>query len=425
MSLLVSVIIPVYNVERYLSRCVDSVLAQTYNKIEIIIINDGSPDACPEICDEYARNNFSITVVHQKNKGLAEARNTGLSIARGQYVYFLDSDDYICKDAIEILAQKAGVLNLDVVMFDATTVDAYDNIFENGTIEKWYIRKNDYSDVCTGIDMFRSMLSNGEYTCLVQLLFIKRDFLSHNKLSFYPGIMHDDQLFTLQSLMKAKRVAHINSRLFFRRWHSESNMAGTFNKNHVLGYCTVVREIIASCDNLEDSIQHYEFAEYVYRLMETALSIFAGLDSVTRENIRQDIFLTLNCINKSEFILRHDNSLLAFSYDFHINFSKSQQFILYGAGKKCKELLQVLMKNCQRMPDFIWDKAANDIVNLEGIPVSSPNFELLVGNKTVFIVVCIINKKICDEVINDFNVLGANNVYSWRMLSAGYIKALK
>lgn len=100
---LVSVIIPIYDVENYLRQCVDSVIKQTYSNLEIILVDDGSPDRCPVICDKYAESDSRIKVIHKKNGGLSDARNAGLSIAQGEYVYFLDSDDYIELEAIETL----------------------------------------------------------------------------------------------------------------------------------------------------------------------------------------------------------------------------------------------------------------------------------------------------------------------------------
>lgn len=98
---LVSVIVPVYKVEKYLSRCIESILNQTYKNIEIILINDGSPDKCPEICDEYAKIDNRVIVIHQANRGPSSARNKGLDIAKGKYIMFIDSDDFISKITIE------------------------------------------------------------------------------------------------------------------------------------------------------------------------------------------------------------------------------------------------------------------------------------------------------------------------------------
>lgn len=97
----VSVIIPIYKVEKYLSRCIESVVNQTLEDIEIVLVDDGSPDSCPEICDNYAKKDSRIKVIHKKNEGLGYARNSGMSIATGEYIAFLDSDDYISRDMYE------------------------------------------------------------------------------------------------------------------------------------------------------------------------------------------------------------------------------------------------------------------------------------------------------------------------------------
>ena len=119
---MVSVIIPIYNVEKYIRQCIDSVLNQTYTQIEIILVDDGSPDNCGAICDEYAERDNRIKVIHKENGGLSDARNAGLAIAQGDFVYFLDSDDYLRKnEAIEELLAVCGIESSDIVYFDAET----------------------------------------------------------------------------------------------------------------------------------------------------------------------------------------------------------------------------------------------------------------------------------------------------------------
>ena len=113
---LVSVMIPVYKAEKFICRCIDSVIGQTYKNLEIILINDGSPDRCGEICDDYAKKDKRIRVIHQKNQGVSAARNAGLEIAAGQWLYFLDSDDYISAPAIEKMASAAENGNYDIVI---------------------------------------------------------------------------------------------------------------------------------------------------------------------------------------------------------------------------------------------------------------------------------------------------------------------
>lgn len=115
-ELLVSVIIPVYNVEQYLKQCVDSVLNQTYQKIEVILVDDGSPDKCPEICDLYAKTDSRVRVLHQENAGLSEARNAGIQASSGEYIIFLDSDDFWDdKNALKRIVDRLKKTNPDVL----------------------------------------------------------------------------------------------------------------------------------------------------------------------------------------------------------------------------------------------------------------------------------------------------------------------
>lgn len=113
-SKLISVIVPVYNVEKYLSKCIDSILAQTYKNLEIILVDDGSPDNCPKICDEYAKKDNRIKVIHKENGGLSAARNVALDIAKGEYIGFVDSDDFIAEDMYEVLYNLAEKYNAEI-----------------------------------------------------------------------------------------------------------------------------------------------------------------------------------------------------------------------------------------------------------------------------------------------------------------------
>ena len=112
---LISIVIPIYKVEQYLRRCIDSVICQTYKNIEIILIDDGSPDNCGKLCDEIKKKDNRIKVIHKSNGGLSDARNCGINIATGKYITFIDSDDYVTEDYIEymyrLLSQEKAVKN--------------------------------------------------------------------------------------------------------------------------------------------------------------------------------------------------------------------------------------------------------------------------------------------------------------------------
>ncbi len=120
--MLISVIVPIYKVEKYLAQCVDSILSQTHKDLEIILVDDGSPDGCGAMCDGYAKRDSRVRVIHKENGGLSDARNAGLAVCTGDYIGFVDSDDYIAPDMYETLAAFAEKKDLDVAMCGVTDV---------------------------------------------------------------------------------------------------------------------------------------------------------------------------------------------------------------------------------------------------------------------------------------------------------------
>ena len=127
MQPLISVIVPIYKVEEYLYKCVKSILAQTYTNLEIILVDDGSPDNCPAICDEFAAKDSRVTVVHKKNGGVSSARNVGLDTATGEYIGFVDGDDYIEPTMYETLYKYIVDNNTDVSVINCRIVDELGN----------------------------------------------------------------------------------------------------------------------------------------------------------------------------------------------------------------------------------------------------------------------------------------------------------
>lgn len=123
----VSIIVPVYKVEKYLPKCVESILNQTYGDFELLLVDDGSPDNCGKLCDDYAERDARIRSIHQENQGQGGARNNGISIASGKYVFFVDSDDYVHPRLLEKTVAAAEAGDCDVVMFNAVAVDEKDN----------------------------------------------------------------------------------------------------------------------------------------------------------------------------------------------------------------------------------------------------------------------------------------------------------
>ena len=123
-EILISVIVPIYNVEAYLNRCVESIVNQTYQKLEIILVDDGSPDNCPRMCDGWASKDNRIKVIHKGNGGLSDARNAGLKIATGEYISFVDSDDWIDRKTFSLVMEKMIVTKAQIGAFNIISVDS-------------------------------------------------------------------------------------------------------------------------------------------------------------------------------------------------------------------------------------------------------------------------------------------------------------
>lgn len=197
-----SIIVPIYNVEEYLERCVESLINQTYKNIEIILVDDGSLDSCPQKCDEYGKSDSRIVVIHKKNGGLSEARNEGLEHATGDYILFVDSDDYIDKDTCERFSKYANK-NVDIIVADAIVEGAEENLIH---IES--------DKIMTGEQFLLESYRENKAPMAAWLNIFKRSFLLNNQLVFKNGILHEDEEFTPRALLKANTVI-VSGELFY------------------------------------------------------------------------------------------------------------------------------------------------------------------------------------------------------------------
>lgn len=272
---LISVIIPVYNVEEYLRECVDSVLSQTYENYEIILIDDGSTDNSGKICDEYAGNN-KITVVHKENGGLSDTRNKGLELAKGEYIYFLDSDDFIVPETFEELVSAITKSNADFVFFDSLS---FEDEGRNYDIEQRYVRKKDYSTQ-KGEGCLGELLRNKDYHSAVQMYMYKSTFLRLNSLWFLKGIIYEDSLFTYQSFSLAERVTHVKKNLYCRRYRGNSIMTSKKNKKYFDSICQVYESVLEFSQK-ENKIDSPVAKMYIARC---AFNVFNNYEKLNKED---------------------------------------------------------------------------------------------------------------------------------------------
>ena len=239
MSRLVSIIVPVYKVEQYLKRCMDSVLNQTYKNIEVILVNDGSPDNCPALCDEYAKIDSRVRVIHKENGGLSSARNVALDSVKGDYIFFVDSDDWLALDTLEVLNEYLEK-DYDMISFQRTYLT------EEKVVEKGEKNPKDM-DVSQYIDA--SFL--GRYDFFVTTKIFKAEVF--NNVRFLEGRNYEDLEIMHRLFLNMKKVVGLDYFLYYYWKGNEGAITNTITMKNIKDHYLSANEIYrASKKYLED-----------------------------------------------------------------------------------------------------------------------------------------------------------------------------
>ena len=212
MEKLVSIIVPIYNVAEYLDKCVQTITGQTYKNIEIILVDDGSTDDCPAMCDAYSVKDERIKVIHKKNGGLSDARNAGIEIAKGEYFAFIDSDDYVAEDFIETLLKACE--DNDCKIAQCSSINVSDN---NGIGES-----REYTvKILSGYDMIKRIYEDGTAdTIVIWSKLYRRELF--NGIRFPFGKLHEDEFTDYKLFDKCSKVAVVDKKLYFYRVNPDS-----------------------------------------------------------------------------------------------------------------------------------------------------------------------------------------------------------
>lgn len=215
----ISIIIPCYNVEKYIKECLDSILMQELKEFEIICINDGSTDNTLEILNSYKEKYSNIKIINQSNKGLSTARNVGMKYAEGKYIYFVDADDFLSNDkALSLIYNEVEKNKLDVLFF------SFENFTDDEEMKKKFKKhflnkkRNEVLDeVLTGKEMLDYFINTNQYYVTVWIQLVRKEFLLSNEIKFCDGIIYEDNLYTLELLLTATRVKCIDNILYKKR----------------------------------------------------------------------------------------------------------------------------------------------------------------------------------------------------------------
>lgn len=280
MEKLVSVIVPIYNVDKYLEECLNSIVNQSYKNLEIILVDDGSTDRCPMICDEFQKKDSRVKVIHKENGGVAEARNIGLKNVKGDYISFIDPDDYVEKCFIRELVDALEKNNAEMSICSAKKVDDLENILQHLNVKnKKLISGKEAIAEFEKYPVTNTVLWNKLY---------KKELFSN--IVFPKGKIHEDEAVIYKVLYKANVIAVINKELYFYRYYKKSITNKKFNDSRI-DIIDIVDERLEFFKKLNEN--------YLYELTyEHYLTVIIDVYVNTRKYINNSKKLQKQLINK-------------------------------------------------------------------------------------------------------------------------------
>lgn len=299
MSGMISIVVPVYKVpHNYLNKCIESLISQTYKNIEIILVDDGSPDDCGDICDDYAKKDSRIKVLHKENGGLSSARNSGVENARGDFVIFVDGDDWIEPETCEVLFQEYLKTNTDLVMFGMVRDF-------NGTLEKYKYKltENHYYDKKECLQLQKYVLDFNSNISTATTKLIKREVLISNTIKHNESLKQGAEgiVFNLQ-LFEAISSATFIDKPFYHYIYNNESISTTYNERNidlVLECFKYIYEYIRQTDERKTLLLATFWTRISYMIITTVISGYynpANNDSFNVKKKKCNSFLNDNLI---------------------------------------------------------------------------------------------------------------------------------
>lgn len=280
----VSFILPIYNVEKYLSECVESILVQTYRDFEILLVDDGSPDNCPALCDEWAKKDSRIKALHKSNGGLSDARNYGLEHAQGDYVVFVDSDDFwVNKDCLENLMNVVDVHpECDFIGFNCSYY-----YYDTKTFKKWVAYDESLSKPTDKDTVLCSLVASGTFPMSACLKIIKRKSLSEINLHFIKGLLSEDIPWFIDLLEGAKKCMFINDYIYAYRQGVVGSISNSFS---VRNFNSILRIIDNELQKLEGRTFNEKTKDYIKSFLAYELCICLGGLGQLEKSVRNEYY---------------------------------------------------------------------------------------------------------------------------------------
>lgn len=285
MKTTLSVVIPIYKVEDYLERCVKSVLNQDYTDLEVILVDDGSPDRCPQICDELASQDSRITVIHKKNGGLSSARNEGIKAAKGEYVAFLDSDDQWAPNQLSLLMESVVESKAQMAVYSSKS------LYENGDLYKRddNVLFGEDKKTFTALNLYPILIQCGDLHESACTKIVKTSFLRDNNLTFKCGILGEDTEWMFRLLRLDASIYIMNIPLFICTENRAGSITNTASTKSVKDTISTIRSSIEYYKQYPSApTKDYELAHCAY-LWSIALGLYRNVVRADKKAIKKEL----------------------------------------------------------------------------------------------------------------------------------------
>lgn len=291
---LITIIIPVYKVEAYLHQCVNSVLQQSFENFEIILVDDGSPDNCPSICDDFAGQDQRVRVIHKKNGGLSDARNFGIKEASGDYLLFLDSDDYWNDtEFLNKLVKKIGDTDkIDVISFGFMKYYPLSNHLVPDDRTFSIIKQIEESNV----GYIKRLIENDLYIACAWNKCIKREFVLDNRLFFEKGLRSEDMAWCGDILYLMPDMECLNMRPYVYRQEREDSITSTVDINHLNDILGMIKKALKKSNNLNSEDKHYYLSFYAVQYLTLLFNLKVTKEKNSRA-LSQEVYNLRRILN--------------------------------------------------------------------------------------------------------------------------------
>lgn len=298
---MMSIIVPVYNVEKWLSQCIESIINQSYKNLEIILINDGSTDRSGDICRLYESRDSRIRLLEQQNQGLSISRNHGIEASQGQYIMFVDSDDFLCDT--DIVEKFVNILNSETCDFIYTTYCRFNDSNSDYITEMLplYIEDN-YIESHTAIEVFSELLKRDSYHHAAYLKICRREFLIKHHLYFKEGIYHEDADWTPKLFYYANKICVYKDPYYMRRMRENSIMTSEdvkFIVRKLKDRMKIAQDLVEFFDKIEEQEAKEIIMNDFIRMYWGDLISLINLKSIDKEEKLKIIKSTFNILGLS------------------------------------------------------------------------------------------------------------------------------